>query len=71
MDPCRCPVATLDDDMDACRTCAGVWAVDFGMPGAAIFDHHLDCAVPPVAPTVVVALRVAEAAGGDSVGSSC
>jgi hypothetical protein len=24
MDPCRCLVATLDDDMDACRTCAGV-----------------------------------------------
>jgi hypothetical protein len=24
MDPCRCLVTTLDDDMDACRTCAGV-----------------------------------------------
>jgi DNA polymerase III epsilon subunit-like protein len=51
MDPCRCLVATLDDDMDACRTCAGVWinwTVDLGTPRAAIFDHHLDRAVSPV-----------------------
>jgi protein-L-isoaspartate(D-aspartate) O-methyltransferase len=47
--------------MDACRTCAGVWIVDLGMSRAAIFDHHLDRAVPPVAPIVVVALGVSNA----------